>query len=73
MSKVLPLEGPHKHHHPHGKDDSVPGKGPSVPGKHWEVQYKYDPKAPNTPAGAFMPKCAKDRPQPYPKVNETDH
>lgn len=73
MSKVLPLEGPHKHHHDHGKEASVPKRGPTAPKEHWEVQYKYDPHAKNTPAGAFLPKCAKDRPQPHPKVNETDH
>ena len=75
MAKVLPLEGPHKKHKSHGPDASVPhqGLGPVAKNEHWEKQYSYDPKVPNNPATAFLPKCAKNRPQPHPKVNETDH
>ena len=75
MSKVLPLEGPHKKHHNHGKDDSVPkkGNGPAVPNEHWEKQYNPLPRGGNDPKGAFEPKCAKNRPTPHNKVNETDH
>jgi hypothetical protein len=69
------LEGPKKKHDNHGPDASVPAKGNApVNGKqHWEQHYKYDPTATNTPAGAFLPKRSKDRPQPHSKVNECDH
>lgn len=73
MSKVLPLEGPHKKHHNHGMYASVPGKGSSIPKEHWEMQYSPMPAGKNDPEGAFLPKCAKDRPTPHNKVNECDH
>lgn len=75
MAKDRSLEGPRQWHHAHGPDASVPhkGKGPAVPMDHWEKYYKYDPTAPDTPSGAFLPKCAKNRPQPHTKVNECDH
>jgi hypothetical protein len=69
------LEGPKMHHDNHGPDASVPGKGnkPVNCCEAWEQHYKYDPTAGNTPAGAFLPKRSKDRPQPHTKVNECDH
>lgn len=69
------LEGPKRHHDFHGSDDSVPGKGKgmSVPPQHWEKQYKDSPYQKITPASAFLPHCAKDRPTPHLKVNECDH
>ena len=65
-----------KKHHDHGADASVPmhGKGQAVPGQHWEKTYDTCPYAKDTtPKAAFVPKRSKDRPQPYNKVNETDH
>lgn len=65
---------PH-HHHDHGKDASVPGKGnkEAVPCKEWEKHYELSPVGKSTPAGAFLPKRSKDRPQPHHKVNECDN
>ena len=75
MAKVLPLEGPHKKHHDHGKDASVPmkGSGQAVPSGHWERKYDPSPAGKATPAGAFLPKQAKNRPSPHNKINEQDH
>lgn len=74
MAKILPLEGPHKKHHDHGKNASVPEKGNKMatPEGHWEIKVPC-PQGGNTPAGAFLPKQSKNRPQPHAKVNETDH
>lgn len=72
MAKVLPLEGPHKRHHDHGKDASVPAHT-STPKKHWEIQYNPLPPGKSTPVGAFDPKRSRDRPCMQNKVNETDH
>ena len=74
MSRNPHLEGPKRHHNDHGKHASVPGKGPPVPGEAWEMHYDVTQKQEtNTHANAFLPKCAYIRPQPYVKVNETDH
>jgi hypothetical protein len=78
MGKVLPLEGPHRKHHNHGKDASVPGKGlqRAVPNKFWEMMYSpsASSKAMKTTQGAnFDPVRACDKPTTYVKVNETDH
>ena len=48
-------------------------KESAVPNKHWEFLYSTNPPQSNTPAGAFVPKQSKNRPQPHVKVNETDH
>lgn len=73
MSKVLPLEGPHKKHHDHGPDASVPGKKP-IPGEHWEIHYAMHPKpSPITPATAFDAHRGRNRPCTHEKVNELDH
>ncbi len=73
MAKVLPLEGPHKKHHDHGKDASVPGDK-RLPNEHWERHYEMCPKdVKNTHANAFDPKRSKHRPCTHVKVNETDH
>jgi hypothetical protein len=72
MVKVLPLEGPHKRHHDHGKDASVPD-GKMLPKQHWEKHYSPYPEEKNSPASAFCPKRAKDRPCTHTKVNELDH
>lgn len=74
MAKVLPLEGPHVKHHDHGKDASVPahGKGVAIPQAFRELHIPCA-EGGDTPAGAFLPKRSKDRPQPHQKVNETDH
>ena len=72
MAKVLPLEGPHKHHHKHGKDASV-ASNKKLPKEHWEMHYDTCPKGSITPASAFLPQRGRDRPQPHVKVNETDH
>lgn len=63
------------HHHDHGKDASVPAKGskPAIPNKEWEKQYVLSPCGSDTPAGAFLPKRGRERPQPHEKVNECDH
>lgn len=66
------LEGPKKHHDKHGMDASVPD-GKMLPKEHWEMHYSPGPAGRGTPAGAFMPKQAKDRPCTHNKVNEADH
>lgn len=75
MSKVLPLEGPHKHHHSHGKDASVPGKGPSAPGRPHQEHYEMILKRNTTTQAGFEwgPRKSKDRPCTHTKVNECDH
>lgn len=74
MAKVLPLEGPHKKHHNHGMDASVPGKHP-LSQKHWEHRYSDDfYKDRDKVAGsAFQPKKAATRVTTHVKVNECDH
>ncbi len=73
MSKVLPLEGPHKKHHDHGKDASVPGTKP-IPNEHWERHYDMCAKdVAITPANAFDPKRSNQRPCTHAKVNKEDH
>lgn len=73
MAKVLPLEGPHKKHHNHGKDASVPGTK-KIPNEHWEIHYAMHPKDPKiTPANAFDAHRGKARPCTHEKVNATDH
>ena len=64
-----------KHHHDHGKSDSVPGKGAPVPKEHWERQYQPRPERDtNGIIGAqFDPMLAKRRTKTYVKVNEQDH
>lgn len=69
------LEGPKVRHDFHGNDASVPAKGSNraVPEGHWEMMYNPCGYNGPTPAGAFVPKRSKDRPQPYNKINESDH
>lgn len=40
---------------------------------HWEKTVKVSLAGGKTPDGAFLPKCAKDRPTPHVKINECDH
>jgi hypothetical protein len=74
MSKVK-LEGPKVRHDNHGADASKPmtGDGRAVPNGPWEMKYNPGPAGSATPAGAFLPKRAKDRPTPHSKINECDH
>lgn len=73
MAKVLPLEGPHKKHHNHGKDASVPGDK-KLPSEHWERHYDMWPRSNKvTPASAFNPRPGADRPSTHTKVNREDH
>ena len=73
MAKVLPLEGPHKKHHDHGKDASVPD-GTTIVNEHWERHYAMHPKpSPINPATAFDAHRGKNRPCTHEKVNELDH
>jgi len=64
-----------KHHHDHGKSDSVPGKGSPTPKEHWEKQYQpratkdYDKVA----GFEWNPRLSKDRTKTYVPVNEEDH
>ena len=69
------LEGPKVHHDDHGPNASVPGKGSAraISGEAWEMHYNPSPEGSSTPAGAFLPKRSKIRPQPHSKINECDH
>lgn len=49
------------------------GDGPAVPNQQWEINVNITPGGDNTGWGAFLPRSGKDRPQPYTKLNETDH
>lgn len=77
MSKVLPLEGPHRHHHDHGKDASVPmkGNGRAVPNEHWSVPYHSTVYCDEeyTRGSQFSPRRSDSRITTYEKVNSTDH
>lgn len=74
--KVLPLEGPHKHHDAHGKDASYPAKGKPTPTGHWEKHYSLSRPSENmyaTEGADFSPKRSDDRKTTYKKVNREDH
>ena len=75
MVKVLPLEGPHKKHHNHGSDASMPmkGKGNAIPSEHWERTYRPDPAGNQKGMREFDPMRSKDRPSTHNRVNESDH
>ena len=49
------------------------GNGRAVPNEQWEVNLDLTPSGNNTGWGAFLPRCAKDRPTPHIKTNECDH
>ena len=59
------------------KDADVISKGsePFMPTNHWvkDVGDSVFAKGNNTPAGAFLAKRGRDRPQPHIKFNECDH
>ena len=57
------------------KDASVTmhGQAQLPPNAHWEVNLDATPAGKNDAEGAFLPKKAKDRPQPHTKINECDH
>lgn len=64
-----------KHHHDHGKSDSVPGKGSPIPKEHWEKQYQ--PRASKDTdkiiGAQWNPMLSKDRTKTYVPVNDEDH
>ncbi len=66
-----------KHHHDHGKTDSVPAKGNkmAIPGEHWERQYQpREAKDMDKVAGSeWNPKLSKNRTKTYVPVNPEDH
>ena len=74
MAKVLPLEGPHKHHHNHGRNASVPD-GKMLPSEHWEHHYSddYSKDTKHYAGSEWNPKRAKERTCTHVKVNECDH
>lgn len=78
MAKVLPLEGPHKKHHNHGIDASVPEKGDktAIPEGHWEKRYSLCQPSRNmraTEGSDFNAKRSSERKTTYKQVNREDH
>lgn len=72
------LEGPKKHHNPHGKDASVPAKGErrAIPNEHWERSYDLCAPSKNmelTKGSDFVAKNPTDRKTTHLKVNKEDH
>lgn len=66
------------HHNPdYSKDKTADvikkGSGPTVPNKHWEINRDLTPEGNDTAAGAFLPRCARNRPSTHVKTNECDH
>lgn len=49
------------------------GLGRAVPDKEWCKNIDLTPEGNNSPAGAFLPRKARDRPSCHVKVNECDH
>lgn len=66
------------HHAPdYNKDKTADvikhGSGRAVPNEQWQKNMNLTPDAKPTPAGAFNPMKAKDRPCTHVKTNECDH
>ena len=49
------------------------GSGRAVPNEQWEINKDLTPEGNDSPAGAFLPRCGKNRPTTYVKTNECDH
>ncbi len=73
------ISGKKIHHAPDyvkNKDASVIPKGNkrAVPNGHWEFRVPASAEGfGDDPAGAFLPRPGKDRPQPHEKINECDY
>ncbi len=55
-------------------DVTMHGFGQLAPNEQWEVNVDATPAGTdNPPCHSWLPRAAKDRPQPHKKINECDH